>query len=171
MYWREYYPTTNAALRAGQLGDLGKVKLTAQQKAAITAAKQEARVAAVKSKLDRKSATQAAKQALKLARIAGKQSLVQAKYAAKIAAQDAKRAGSAFEASQATEAATPLALPDLSAGATSLPFASGGGGGGSPSYAPPEAAAPEVAEDSPFGIPMPVLLGVGALVIFIVLRK
>lgn len=161
MYWRDYYPDYNAAARAERLGDLGKVKLTPQQKAAITQAKQEARVKAVQYKLDAKQA----KRDVKLARLQGKKALVDAKYRAKVAAQNVDAASMSLE----PQAVVPSNLAPQVVDSGAMSFApSGGGGGGGGMPAPVENPAQSAGG---FDMTTLAMIGGGLLLVLLFLKK
>jgi membrane protein involved in colicin uptake len=154
MYWREIYPNHAAAARAERLGDLGKVKLDATQKAAIRAAKADAKVKAAQ-----------AKAAEKIAKITRKTQIRDAKASAKVAKYN-------VNAALAQSDAAALALPsaDFASQSTmpSISFSSGGGGG-LPAFPSTADAAP--AESGVMGIPLPALLLGAGLLIFLVMKR
>lgn len=167
MYWRDYYSTVDQAVQAERLGDLGKVKLSAQQKAAIAAAKADAKVAKVQAKQN----IVAQKLAAKALAVAKKGELKAAKYDAKIAIQRGKAADAAPVAeTPALPALLPAPVDTGFAAQIPQSFSQGGGGGGGGAAMPYEAAPAAVASDDPFGIPMPVLIGGGILVAILLFK-
>lgn len=165
MYWRDYYPTHEAADEAGRLGDLGKIKLTPAQKAAIQSAKADAKVAKVQ-----------AKAALSAAKRANKLTLVNAKAATKLAKQTAAQAKYAASATDAASVAPQqVQLPaaaDLSQ--SMIPFAQSGGGGGGAASPAAQSTDPAAAQasDTIFGLPsIVVYAGAGLLLLLLLTGK
>lgn len=143
-----------------RLGDLGKLKLTPEQKAAILAAKQNAKVATVTAKAQEK-----------LAKIQRKTRIRDARTETKIARTQANAAKYNTNAAIAQSDAQALSLPfvnDPSTGGT-MTFSPGGGSGGG-SVAAPESA-PVGDDGTLFGLPPIAVIGAVGLVILFALKR
>lgn len=161
MYWREIYPTHRAAFQAERLGDLGKVKLDATQKAAIRAAKADAKIQATKLRANEKAA-----------KITRKTAIRDAVAQTKIARQLAKQGKYQTNVAIAQSDIQALQTPQFSeSGSAAIPFAQSGGGGGGSSPIPYEAAPEAASADAFGGIPMPALLIGGVLLLVIVMKR
>lgn len=164
MHWRDYYPTHELAERDARLGDieggLGKIKLSMQQKAAIAAARADAKT----QKIAAKAKVTVAKLAAKQAKIDNKTAIANAKRGATVAKYDAK-----------ASAVTPVDVPTVATSSSTdlspmSAFAPSGGGSGGSAPAPSSPDAAAAASDSP--IPMPVILiGAGILAFVLFMRK
>ena len=168
MYWRDYYPTHAAALEAGRLGDLGKIKLNPAQKAAVQAARADAKVAAVKQK----AAISEARRANKLAKVVNKGRVADARAASKIAILAAKgqdAANSVAVVPSLPSGVSTALLPSFESGAAS--FAPSGSGGGA-SFAPadPGAVAP-VNDGTIFGLPPLAIAAAAGLVLLLLMKR
>jgi len=156
MYWRDEYATVDDAMAAEHLAGLGKIKLTPQQKAAISQAKADAKVAKVTAKANVK----VAKLALKASKYANKQALSTAKVQAGV------------------QSVTPVSVPaDVPASLTSsqsdsgfslAPSSAGPAGAGVPdaTNAPAVEAAPSM-----FQNPMTLALIGGAVLLLLLMMK
>lgn len=155
----------------GGLGALGKVKLSADQKAQVKLAAQTALVA-----------RKIAKQNLALSKVTNKAALVAAKQQTKLGAQAAKQAVYAAKGATATNSVLPPAATESTAltpyspsAPSAADFSSGyaGGGGGGGIAAPaidPATGAPVEAAPNPLMTYLPWIAG-AALVGFVLLRK
>lgn len=157
--------------KLARLGDLGKVKLTAAQKAQVTQAAQAALLQKKILKTQAGVAKAQYKTDLAAAKRAGKVALVDAKYKTKLMAQDAKQtlyAPAPLDPIAAANAANPFDYSSIVPSAYSA--SPGGGGGGAPNFSTPSDA--PAATDTSTGLSsyLPWLIGGGAA-IYLLTRK
>lgn len=175
MYWTDIYPTHAHAARAERLGELGKVKLTAEQKAAIRAAKADAKIKTAQMKAQSKIDRLARREKLRDAKLQtrlDRQSAFQARSAAKSKAFASQ--GAQADSDAQTFAAN-AALLQSESGASAPSFAQGSGGGGGFSAPVPldsTGAESAVAPDAGiFGIPTPIAIGGALVLVFLLMRR
>lgn len=168
--WQRHFPNIPTALNAGRLGDLGKVKLSAEQKAAINQAKADAKIAVAQAKAAEKVAAVQRKTQIRDAKAQTKvmrQQAFQARSQGKI---DKFKAGAQVAQSEAALIQAANQVPDF--------FSSGGGSPASfnatsvgPSWQPSAEVASETAS-SGMEQYLPWLIGAGGVVVLLlVMRK